>query len=161
MKIEEGVKHVLSSLLYFYNLSHCMNRYRFSWIVFFFCGCVMVSSCGNKSKNVSSKNNFSAIAFPDTLHDFGIIPLTSPVDSFDFWYKNIGGRPLVVLGLQTSCHCITATYDARPVQPGDSSYVRVTYDGRGRSAEYFEKSVTVYTNASDCPQRLIVRGRLE
>ena len=138
-----------------------MNRYRFSWIAFFFCGCLMVSSCGNRSKNVSSINNFSAIAFLDTLHDFGIIPLASPVDSFDFWYKNTGESPLVVLGLQTSCHCVAATYDTRPVQPGDSSYVRVTYDGRGRSAEYFEKSVAVYTNASDRPQRLVVRGRLE
>lgn len=117
-------------------------------------------SCEPREKRVKDRDVVQ-VSFADTLHDFGVIPLSSPVDSFDFWYKNTGKRPLVVLGLQTSCHCTVASHDFHPVQPGDSSYIRVTYDGRGRSAEYFEKSITVYTNASDRPQRLIIRGRLE
>lgn len=117
-------------------------------------------ACVNKEKQTNERN-IARIAFADTLHDFGSIPLSAPVDSFDFRYRNTGKQPLVVLGLRTSCHCTVATYDARPVQPGDSSYIRVTYDGRGRQAEYFEKSVLVYTNASERPQQLLIRGRLE
>lgn len=101
------------------------------------------------------------ISFADTLHDFGIIPLSAPIDSCDFWIKNTGKRPLVVLGLQTSCHCVKANCSARTIQAGDSACVRVTYDGRGHGEEYFGESVLVYTNASELPQRLIVRGQLE
>ena len=147
--------------LFLKKISKGMEKYKYSWIMLSLWVYMMVSACGNKPRSVSLASGFPAITFPDTLHDFGIIPLSNPVDSFEFWYSNTGRTPLVVLGLQASCHCVTAIYDARPVQPGDSSYIRVKYDGRGRSAEYFEKSVAVYTNASDRPQRLIVRGRLE
>lgn len=123
---------------------------------------LLVSACqGGKVKRIPEASVSSLIVWRDTLHDFGSIPLSASVDSFDFRYRNTGKQPLVVLGLRTSCHCTVATYDARPVQPGDSSYIRVTYDGRGRQAEYFEKSVQVYTNASERPQQLVIRGKLE
>ena len=87
------------------------------------------------------------ICFKDTIHYFGIIPLSQPTDSFDFIFTNCGEKPLVVLGVETSCHCTKAFYPHIPIKPGEKSFVRVVYDGRERQAEYFNKSIRVITNA--------------
>ena len=95
------------------------------------------------------------------MHHFGSIPLSQPVDSFDFRFRNEGPGRLVILGHKSPCHCTLVKYTQQPIEPGEMSFVRVIYDGRGRPAEYFNKSVLVYTNASALPVKLAFDGRLE
>ena len=118
-----------------------------------------LSSCRNTT---SRKENLqSEIVFSDTLHHFGIIPLSQPIDSFDFVFTNMGKEKLVILGVETSCHCTSAIYPHQPVESGKQSYIRVIYDGRGRSSEYFNKSIRVITNAGREYVILSIDGKLQ
>ncbi len=101
------------------------------------------------------------ICFKDTLHNFGIIPLLQPVDSFDFIFTNCGKDRLVILGVETSCHCTKVFYPHIPIEPDGESFVRVIYDGRERQAEYFSKSIRVITNAKKECVTLGINGRLQ
>lgn len=119
-------------------------------------------SCRQAASPPTSSNAQTAdISFNDTLHDFGIIPLSHPIDSFDFAFTNRGKGRLVVLGVETSCHCTKAFYPHTPIEPGGQAYIRVVYDGRGRQAEYFNRSVRVITNAAKECVTLGIRGNLQ
>ena len=120
-------------------------------------------SCRNRisSPSVSHRLSSAGICFADTVHDFGIIPLSQPVDSFDFVFRNTEQGMLVVLGVKVSCHCTRAVFPHTPIASGQQSYIRVFYDGRGRRPEYFNKSVQVYTNARTECITLNIMGRLQ
>lgn len=87
--------------------------------------------------------------------------MNSPADSFDFRFVNTLSHPIVILSAKTSCECTTADYPYVPVMPGDTSYIRVKYNGNGREAEYFNKSVKVTSSASDIDVILEITGELK
>lgn len=113
------------------------------------------------SQPVVQKIQNADICFKDTVHSFGIIPLSQPTDSFDFIFTNCGEGRLVVLGVETSCHCTKAFYPHIPINPGEKSFVRVVYDGRERQTEYFNKSIRVITNAKKECITLGISGKLQ
>lgn len=117
-------------------------------------------SCRQSQKNDTASAG-DGIMFLDSIHDFGQIPFESPVDSFDFRFVNMSGQAVVVLAARTSCECTKAVFPKRPVLAGDSSYVRVIYDGTGRRPEFFNKSVTVTTSASFEDVILEISGELK
>mgnify|MGYP005752433021 CR=1 FL=1 len=77
----------------------------------------------------------------------------------EFVLKNTGDSPLVILDTHTSCGCTQAEYDGKPVLPGDSLVLRVTY--KADQPGYFRKEVTVRSNAEQELLKLIVTGEAE
>lgn len=121
-----------------------------------------LSSCKQASSRPSQSAVHSVgICFQDTIHHFESIFLQQPIDSFDFVFTNTGEGRLVVLGVETSCHCTRVSYPHEPVESGNQSYIRVFYDGTGRQPEYFNKSVKVSTNARYEPYILRISGNLK
>lgn len=76
-----------------------------------------------------------------------------------FSFKNTGTLPLVIQDVSTSCGCTTVEYDPKPVQPGGSLDIQVTY--KAEHPEHFDKTVTVYCNAEDSPIVLKIQGNAE
>ena len=74
----------------------------------------------------------------------------------EFVLKNTGDSPLVILDTHTSCGCTQAEYDERPVLPGDSLVLRVTY--KADQPGYFRKSVLVRSNVEQELLKLTVTG---
>lgn len=121
-----------------------------------------LTSCNQQAhKQNGNSIRFGGIEFMDTIHHFGEIRMESPVDSFDFKFVNKSERLLVILDARTSCHCTKVDFLRKPIQPGDTSFIRVTYDGTGRTAEHFNKSVTIYTNVADKMINLRIDGYLK
>lgn len=122
----------------------------------------LFSACRKATPSSAVRRRQNAdICFKATLHNFGVIPLLQPVDSFDFIFTNCGNDRLVILGVENSCHCTKVFYPHIPIEPGGSSFVRIIYDGRERQAEYFNKSIRVITNAKKEYVTLNIRGRLQ
>ena len=120
------------------------------------------ASCIRKENGQTAGTiRIGGIEFFDTIHHFGDIRMEQPVDSFDFKFVNRSGRLLVILDARTSCHCTRVFFQRQPVPPDDTSYIRVIYDGTDRSPEYFNKSVTVYTNVADELIELRIDGNLK
>lgn len=122
---------------------------------------ILLFSCKNRTHSTSLSTHFGCLEFSDTLHNFGQLNVENPVDSFDFKFTNNGEYAIVVLGVSTSCDCTKAKYDHVPVMPGESSYIRVVYDGTGHGPEYFSKTVSVTTSATNDDIILSIEGELK
>lgn len=72
---------------------------------------------------------------------------------------NIGHHPLVVNDIITSCGCTTVEYSKEPVQSGKSLSIKVKY--KADHPEHFDKTITIYCNATDSPFRLKISGNAE
>lgn len=95
------------------------------------------------------------------------IKTTMFFDHFD-WHKeqhakfiltNTGKDLLMIYDVTTSCGCTEVAYSKEPTRPGTSVSLNVTY--KAEHPERFDKSVTVYCNATSSPLQLRVKGEAE
>ena len=91
--------------------------------------------------------------FLNTAHDFGDIPRRGGDLVKEFVFVNDGTEPLVILHAITSCTCTKGTFPKKPVAPGGSGTVTITYDPAQQKGVFF-KAIQVYSNGEQ--RRLIV-----
>ncbi|MDE7152852.1 MAG: DUF1573 domain-containing protein [Muribaculaceae bacterium] len=82
--------------------------------------------------------------FKDKTHNFGTIREADGPVTTEFPFTNDGDAPLVIVSAVASCGCTSPEYPRKPVQPGESGVIKVTYDPAGRPGE-FSKTITVRT----------------
>lgn len=87
----------------------------------------------------------SKIKFEVMSHDFGTVQETDGDVSCVFKFTNEGDTPLIITRAQASCGCTSPEFTKKPVRPGESGEVKVTYHAKGRPGP-FDKSVYVYSN---------------
>ena len=122
----------------------------------------LISACHKRTSSTTMQNTkTSDICFTDTLHNFGTIPLSQPIDSFDFKFTNCGQKKLVILGVEVSCRCTKVYYSHAPIEPDKESFIRVIYDARGHQPEFFNKSIKVISNAKKDIVTLKISGNLQ
>lgn len=85
------------------------------------------------------------IAFKETTHDFGNIRENGGPVTCAFTYTNTGSAPLAIITVSTTCGCTSTKFSPRPLAPGKSETVQVTFNPNGRSGE-FNSLITVRTN---------------
>jgi hypothetical protein len=95
-----------------------------------------------------------AIEFAQTSHDFGTIAEKGGPVKHEFIFTNTGDAPLMVLTASASCGCTRPEYPKKPIAPGKSGKIKVTYLPEGRPGE-FTKTVTVKTNAKAKNQKKV------
>ncbi len=86
------------------------------------------------------------IKFNSTSHDFGNIREDGDPVSCEFEFTNSGDEPLVIISANASCGCTRPEFPKKPIAPGKTGIIRITYLPKGRPGE-FTKSVRVRTNA--------------
>jgi len=66
------------------------------------------------------------------------------------------GNDLIINEVRTSCGCTTVSYPTGNISKGDEFVVEMEYDAR--QLGHFEKEAAIYSNASDKPYYLKMRG---
>lgn len=92
-----------------------------------------------------------------TAHDYGSI-VYGANGKVDFEYTNQGKTPLIITDVKSSCGCTVPTWTKEPVEPGKKGVVSIVYNTTLPGV--FNKTVVVYSNASNSPVRLEVRGKV-
>lgn len=87
-----------------------------------------------------------AIEFVTTSHDFGNIREKGDPVTCEFEFTNTGDEPLVIISANASCGCTRPEFPKKPIKPGKTGKITVTYLPAGRPGE-FAKTVKVRTNA--------------
>lgn len=77
----------------------------------------------------------------------------------EFKFKNTGTAPLVISKAYSTCGCTVPQPPKEPIAPGETGVLKVKYDTK-RAAGPIRKTITVYTNASDDPYTLKIKGTL-
>lgn len=86
-----------------------------------------------------------AITFEKSDHDFGNIGEGKGPVTCTFTYTNTGSSPLALITVNTPCDCTTTDFSPRPLAPGKSGKIKVTFNPKGRSGQ-FNSTITVRTN---------------
>ena len=80
------------------------------------------------------------VRFARTTLDLGTIPEdTVRLPRCEFSFVNEGDTVVALSRVSTSCGCLRASYGKRPVQPGQTGYVIVTFDPAGRPGKFLRK----------------------
>lgn len=114
---------------------------------------------GNMTMMLAQKP--AEIKFDKVTHNFGNFSDKEPVVSCVFSFTNVGEKPLVVNQAVASCGCTVPEYTKTPIQPGEKGEIKVTYNGTGKFAGHFKKSITIRTNGAVEMTRLYIEGNME
>ena len=100
------------------------------------------------------------IKFDKITHDFGQFTEANALVSCTFTFTNVGDAPLVITQCVASCGCTVPTYSDKPIEPGKTGQIKVTYNGNGRVFGPFTKVITVMSNAKTKMTRLSIKGEM-
>ena len=99
------------------------------------------------------------IVFDKTVHDFGKVGEGDGAATYDFTFKNEGTTPLVIQDVKAPCDCTQPEWTKQPIRSGETGFVKVSYDVKGRPGA-IDKSVTVFSNSSSSPDNLRIIGEV-
>ncbi len=93
------------------------------------------------------------------VYDFGTIEERDGKVSHTFTLRNEGQSAVVICDVSAWCGCTTVDYTKKPIQPGQSAKVTVTYNPQSRPGK-FSKEVAVITGGGRTYTRLWVKGNV-
>lgn len=109
---------------------------------------LIIALCGALTTNAQH------LAVKNEVIDCGSVMYEQPVTArFEL---SASGGTLYVTDVHTDCGCTGVEYPKSPIRDGGKFTVAATYDAR--QLGHFSKSIAVYTNASDKPMYLTMRG---
>ena len=107
--------------------------------------------------NLFSQEKLAVIKFTETIIDYGIIE-NGEDGNRTFVFKNTGNSPLVFTRIFSSCGCTIPKKPEKPVMPGESGEIQVSYDTKRTGI--FQKAITVISNAKTANVILRIKGEV-
>lgn len=102
----------------------------------------------------------AVISFNTRVHDFGTIKEVNGGVTYDFEFVNSGKAPILIKNVESSCGCTSPEWTRQPVLPGKTGFVKATFSPKDRPG-YFDKTITVYSNAQPSVVELKIKGSVE
>lgn len=107
------------------------------------------------SLSISAQEKKAAILFENDVVDYGEVAHGSDgVRTFKF--ENTGDDVLIIARVYSTCGCTVPKKPEAPIQPGESGEIEVKYDTKRVGP--IRKTITVYSNASEVPYTLKIKG---
>lgn len=97
----------------------------------------------------------AGIEFEVLEHNFDTLNYQDDA-TYKFQFTNIGDNPLLITNVRTSCGCTVSKYSKQPFKSKTMGYIEVSYDTDRIGP--FIKTITVYSNASEQPIKLKIKG---
>ena len=85
------------------------------------------------------------LSFDKLQHNFGKINQGESV-SHQFVFTNTGQAELIINNAKGSCGCTVPKWPRKPIAPGESEEIKVTFNSAGKSGKQ-SKTITLVTNA--------------
>lgn len=97
------------------------------------------------------------VKWNEVVYDFGEIKKGVPV-SHDFTFTNTTKSVVLITNVKASCGCTATDYTKTPVKPGETAYVKATFNAA--TSGNFSKTVTVTLNENESPVVLTIKGKV-
>ena len=98
------------------------------------------------------------ISFEKKTIDYGTLKV-GDVRAVEMVYTNIGKKPLLLENVTTNCDCTEVEWSRKPLMPGKSDVIKVTYTAKNPGL--ISKWVTVMSNAETDRVILKTSGKVE
>ena len=105
----------------------------------------------------SSAPKMAVFEWQSLTHDFGALEQNKPA-SHKFQFTNTGEAPLIITEVKGSCGCTVTEYSKEPIAPGESGFVKATYNAKKTGV--FNKTVRVTANVEGGPETLTIKGKV-
>ncbi len=110
---------------------------------------------GLMTMTVTAQEKKAAITFESDVVDYGEVEYGSDgIREFNF--TNTGDDVLIIARVYSTCGCTVPEKPEDPIQPGKSGVIKVKYDTKRPGP--IRKTITVYSNASEVPYTLKIKG---
>lgn len=104
-----------------------------------------------------TSQNQGKIQFEKTFVDLGDVTEGQKI-SHEFTFKNTGGGPVIIQEVKPVCGCTVAKFTKRPVKPGESGVIKLTYNSSHQNG-YNQKAATVKCNVCG-PEGMVLTLRV-
>ena len=94
----------------------------------------------------------------DSAYDFGKVT-DGEIVQYNYRFKNTGTKPLIITNATATCGCTVPEKPEKPVQPGETAFIKVKFDSKGRVGAT-HKSVMVSSNAEPVFPELVLTGEV-
>jgi hypothetical protein len=108
--------------------------------------------------SVADKASLTTIEFKEIDYNFGKIKEGDDV-SYKYEFTNTGQKDLVIAKVKGSCGCTVGSKPEQPIPPGESSFIEVTFDSKGKQGSQ-SKTITVTANTEPANTVLTLRGEI-
>lgn len=89
----------------------------------------------------------SILKFEKTSHNFGQVKQNEPVTA-EFNFENTSDKPVIIEDATAECGCTKPVFPPRPIAPGKTGTIKVTYDSKTMGAFTKKISVKLINNPS-------------
>ena len=113
----------------------------------------------SSADGTAKSNNTPVIRFETTEYDFGKI-LQGEQVSHTFKFKNVGNAPLIISSIEKTCGCTTPDFSSKPIKPGESGKITITYDSKGHKG-FQNKRLIVKANTNPSETILRIKAQVE
>lgn len=117
-------------------------------------------SCGGKGPRKDGSPREASVRLDSTTARLGTFPKSAGKVSTVFTFTNDGDAPLEFLDHDVSCGCVSAVFPDKPVKPGRSGEILVTFKGKNKNPGKVYYKVYVETNGSPHTFVLRVTGQM-
>ena len=125
--------------------------------VIFLIGIMLLTTGAAKAQDTKTQSG-PEIEFEEIVHDYGDVPYNGNGEC-EFRFTNTGDAPLLIQKPKSSCGCTVPSWPDKPILPGESDVIKVTY--RTNRVGNFNKTVTVTSNAiKNSTVVLRIKGRV-
>lgn len=87
------------------------------------------------------------LRFETTEYDFGSIDDTHEPITYLYKFTNVSDQPVAVLSVSTGCGCTRPEYPLKPIAPGKSAEIKITFLPKGQ-AGWINKDIKVRYRAA-------------
>jgi hypothetical protein len=94
---------------------------------------------------VSQFHDSTSVQMIDSAYNFGNVTDGEKVE-YSYRFRNTGKNPLIISSAIASCGCTVPEKPEKPIQPGDTGFLKVVFNSQGRVGEA-HKTITVISNA--------------
>jgi hypothetical protein len=94
---------------------------------------------------VSLFHDSTSVQMIDSAYNFGNVTDGEKVE-YSYRFRNTGKNPLIISSAIASCGCTVPEKPEKPIQPGDTGFLKVVFNSQGRVGEA-HKTITVISNA--------------
>lgn len=116
-------------------------------------GCLLLGAAEAKKPQGAA-----VLELQHATYDFGDVPRRGGDLIHEFAFTNTGTVPLVLTRVVTSCSCLKASFAKRPVAPGESGVIRITYEPHKSEPGAFNKVIYIYSNTASGRDLVTVQG---
>ena len=106
-------------------------------------------------ETVDSSPERTIVHVDQTEFDLGNLKQGEPV-TVTALVHNKGNSPLIIYNTRASCGCTDIDYNKKPVLPGDTLKIKITYNAE--DAGYFNRTVSIHGNMGISPIILRLKG---